>query len=172
MNDFTSSPVVQTNEVAGKYTPKEDESPQLQGNANAKASKQQLLTEDLQKIRRSNHSNHQQYINDEMDEDENDGAVKGLLYPGLEEDMDNDVDFFDDDYKAAQEAIQTSTSTVATTGTSSFYSESADNHAMHRRSFDAFADLTGDSDDAYQSSYYASIRRPFPSDVSHQKHRR
>lgn len=169
MNNWNTSPVLQTNEVAGKFTPKEV-SPQ----DSKPEAKHQLIAEDLQKIRRSNHSSHQQHRLDAMADEEHDGVIKGLLYPGLEESV-NDFDFFDDDYEAAQDAVRTSSSSVLASGTigNSSYSGASDNHAVHRRStFDALASLNDDvNDDSYEASYYASMGRPY-SDLTSQKLRR
>lgn len=163
MNHWSTSPIGQTNEVARQATPKDDISPSdcIQS---TKDVKQKFFGEDLQKIRRSNHSSHQQHRQDAMDDDEHDGIIKGLLYPGLE-DSAVDCDFFDEDYEVAIDAVRSS-SVAATTGNS----DATDNHALHRRSFDAFGDLE-EEEDSYLASYYASMGRPY-SDLSHQKLRR
>lgn len=170
MNNWDCSPITQTNEVARKFTPKDDTSP-LDSKPLSKELKQQLLAEDLQKIRRSNHSAHQQHRQDAMDDDEHDGIIKGLLYPGLE-DSTNDCDFFEEDYHSAQEAVRLgSTTTNAERRGTSNYVHADDNHAIHRRStFDAFSSMS-DQIDSYETSYFASMGRPY-SDLSQQKLRR
>jgi hypothetical protein len=167
MNNWNTSPILQTNEIAGKYTPKGD--PSLRDSK--PEVKHQFLAEDLQKIRRSNHSSHQQHREDAMDDDEHDDIIKGLLYPGLE-DSAFDCEFFDDDYEVAQDAVRTNSNSAATIGTSSYSDIANDDHAVHRRStVDPFASLNENNDDSYQASYYASMGRPY-SDLSSQKLRR
>ena len=166
MNNWDSSPITQTNEVARKFTPKED-SP-LDCKPSSKEVRHQLLAEDLQKIRRSNHSSHQQHHRQEdaMDDDEHDGIIKGLLYPGLEDSSD-DCDFFEEDYHEAQSAVRgLSGSTARAMNLSA--SDAEDNHARHRRTaFDSFANLDSPMD-SYEASFLASMGRPY-SDRSHQK---
>jgi len=193
MNNWDCSPITQTNEVARKFTPKDDLSP-LDGKPSSKELKHQLLAEDLQKIRRSNHSSHQQHRQDAMDDDEHDGIIKGLLYPGLE-DSTYDCDFFDDDYHAALDAVRTNEQLMRA---SNYYSSSHsndynhhrhnynnstnnnnhdidddDNHAVHHRrsALDALASLNDTMDDSYETSFFASMGRPY-ADLSHQKLRR
>ncbi len=168
MNNWDSSPITQTNEVARKFTPKDDSSP-LDSKPSSKEMKHQLLADDLQKIRRSNHSSHQNHRQDAMEDDEHDGIIKGLLYPGLEDSLD-DCDFFEDDYHAAQNVVQSRGSNnrnTENTRTSNF-SHAEDNHAIHRRStFDDFGSMN-DEFDSYESSFFASMGRPY-ADLSHQK---
>lgn len=171
MNHWDSSPITQTNEVAGNVTPR-DNSPQDRKPSSRSEMKYGLLSDDLQKIRRSNHSSHQQKRQDAMEDDEHDGIIKGLLYPGLEDGSDTDFDFFEEDYNAAQAMIQDSNreSAAAASSGNSVYSDLADNHAIHRRTLDlsAFDDNEADS---YYASYFASMGRPY-SDLSSQKLRR
>ena len=170
MNNWDISPITQTNEVA-KYTPKED-SP-LDCKPSSKEARNQLLADDLQKIRRSNHSAHQQHHRQEdaMDDDEHDGIIKGLLYPGLE-DSSVDCDFFEEDYHEAQSAVrgvQGSTAhDMSMTRVAHYASGADDNRAIHRRTaLDSFASLDSPMD-SYEASFLASMGRPY-SDRSHQK---
>jgi hypothetical protein len=150
MNNWDTSPIGQTNEVARKFTPKDDGSPK---DAKQKKDYEHRLAEDLQKIRRSNHSSHQP--RDEiMDDDEHDGIIKGLLYPGLE-DLDDDLDFFEDDYQMAQAAVRDVPPSRA--------------QAFPSRSNDAYnepARLT--VEDSYYDSYFSSMGRPY-SDLTNEK---
>ena len=171
MNNWDISPITQTNEVARKFTPKEN-SP-LDCKPSSKEVRNQLLAEDLQKIRRSNHSSHQQHHRQEdaMDDDEHDGIIKGLLYPGLE-DSAIDCDFFEDDYHEAQSAVrglgEATSHAMAMTGISHYASAAEVNHARHRRTaLDSFASLDSTMD-SYEASFLASMGRPY-SDRSHQK---
>ena len=167
MNNWNASPVLQTNEVAGKYTPKDDDRPPEQRQPEPK---NQFLAGDLQKIRRSNHTSEQHHRQDAMDDDEHDEIIKGLLYPGLE-DSTTSCEFFDDDYELAQSAVvRTSLSAAAPLRGDSSYSGFSDNHAVHRRStFDALlASFNDGNDDSYEASYFAAMGRPY-ADASNQK---
>lgn len=165
MNQGTISPIVQTNETAGKGTPK-DASPQ---DNQSKSSKYQFLAGDLQKIRRSNHSTSKgQDRSDAMDDDEHDGIIKGLLYPGLE-DLDDQYDFFEEDYEMAQDAVPAVPRTLDAMSFSG--PTSLDNHAIHHRSLNSFNDMDEDrtnESNSFYSDYFSSMGRPY-SDLSSQK---
>ena len=167
MNHWSASPITQTNEVAGQYTPKEDDSPQVKSQS-GREGRDHFLAEDLQKIRRSNHSSDRDRVEteDAMDDDEHDGVIKDLLYPGLE--TSNDLDFFEEDYNMAQSAVRR---TADTQTPSSSFAGSTDNHAIHRRTGVNFLDDMDEEDDSYYASYYSSMGRPY-SDLSNQKLRR
>jgi hypothetical protein len=125
MNHFTSSPFVQTNETAGKYSPAQQvdgggDHQELSTTTNRRLSSgnKYLLGEELTKIsRRSNHSSHHART-EIMDDDEHDAFIKGLWYPGLqEEDYD---EFYDDsnesmemEYAIANTAASSSAATAA-----------------------------------------------------------
>eukprot|EP00934_Nitzschia_sp_Nitz4_P006260 Nitzschia sp. Nitz4//scaffold44_size153857//132865//133365//NITZ4_002745-RA/size153857-processed-gene-0.169-mRNA-1//-1//CDS//3329552229//6250//frame0 len=163
MNHWDFSPVMQTNEAAGNGTPKED-SPAAQP-ARKQDAKYHFLAEDLQKIRRSNHSSHQEKPPDAMDDNEHEGIIKGLLYPGLEEvDDEDEFDFFEEDYQAAQEVVRSSA--AGGSGPSPMEEDASDNHAVHRRTLDI--SMLDEPDDSYFSSYLSSMGRPY-SDLSSQK---
>jgi len=98
------------------------------------------------------------------------------MYPGLESSMlhvrrDVDCDFFEDDYFAAQEAVRLNESISSGLDHSNRFVLGSDdnNHAVHRRTFDAFASLEDDLAD-YESRQYGSLRRQ--PDVTQQKLRR
>jgi hypothetical protein len=78
-----------------------------------------LLGEDLQKIR---HSSHRHVLQgeeglgvDDMEESNHDNVITDLLYPALEGSSSQgvDFDFFEDDYKAAQAAMNSSIASAA-----------------------------------------------------------
>jgi hypothetical protein len=146
MNHANFSPG-QPNEAAGrKVTPSSRNSDAAEGTSNSIASggdttnstKKQsvssrfLIGEDLQKIRHSSHRNRSQREteelegeDDDMDNSDHDNVIKDLLYPALEEGSSRSrqmqLDFFEDDYQAAQTAMNSS-GTTATTAASTFRS--------------------------------------------------
>jgi hypothetical protein len=100
MNNF-NSPILQTNQVAQRYTPQVEDEDNQDNDSKPKASEYKcLLAEDLQKIRRSSHHNNSHHARHEtMDvDDEHDDFIKGLIYPRLEE-SDANLEFFDDFYE-------------------------------------------------------------------------
>lgn len=106
-----------------------------------------------------------------MDDDEHDGIIKGLLYPGLE-DSAADCDFFEEDYHEAQNAVRGLEGTtahdeihpMAITGVAQYASSAMDNR---RTALDSFASLNS-SRESYEDSFLASMGRPY-ADRSHQK---
>ena len=180
MNNWDTSPVLQTNEVARRVTPNSEDSAKPAGHSldGTRDPKKNLLigTEDLQKIRRSNHSTGSLDMDRDAMECENDASLDRLMYPGLESSMldvrrDVDCDFFEDDYFAAQEAVRLNESISSCLDHSSRFALGSDdnNHAVHRRTFDAFASLEDDLA-VYESRQYGSLRRQ--PDVTQQKLRR
>jgi hypothetical protein len=181
MNNWDISPVLQTNEVARRTPPNSDDSTKTSATSkrNGKHPQHQLLGEDdLQKIRRSSHSiNIESDIMDRMEEGDDDGndmVLDNLRYPCLEATRhlrDVDCDFFEDDYFAAQEAVRLNASIAGSLDNSSQYFHFSDdnNHATHRRTFDAFADLEDDLA-TYEALHFPSLRRQ--TDVTSQKLRR
>jgi hypothetical protein len=160
MNQWDNSPIGQTNEVARQGTPKNDEN----GDGDAENTKQThtkgfdykyLLAEDLQKIRKSNHSSHHAR-REAMDDDEHDGIIKGLLYPCLENSVNEDFDFFEEDYEMAQAVVDSVPSVAA-------YPNTSNNDA-------AFNDSPRLQDDysSYHASYFAAMGKPY-SDLTSQK---
>jgi len=186
MNQFdNNSPVLQTNEIARHATPNSEGSSNGAG-GNKRDDKPQLLlvgAEDLQKIRRSNHSVDMMNdrIEDSMDCD-HDAPLDRIMYPGLEAPLrppprdvgtgSSDDDFFEDDYFAAREAVLLNESSSGSLDLSSqrLFGTDDNNHAIHHRSsFDGFACL---EDDDLDSLYdYGSLRRRQP-DMTQQKVRR
>jgi hypothetical protein len=181
MNNWDDSAIMQTNEVGRRVTPNSDNSAKQAAGTKRKArdpTNQLLEMEDLQKIRRSNHSVplESDRLDPMEDECENDGTINRLMYPGLEATLhmrDVDCDFFEDDYFAAQEAVRLNESMTESLGNSSRYAQGSDdnNHAVHRRSFDAFATLEDDLA-ALEARHYAATRQRQYYDVSQQKPRR
>jgi hypothetical protein len=158
MNHWNTSPIGQTNEAAPKYTPKEED------NSNSDDTKQKgvdykylLANEDLQKIRRSNHSSHHAR-REVMDDDEHDGIIKGLLYPRLEDSV-NSFDFFEEDYEMAQEAVNNAPSSSSAAAAS--YPNTSNNN-------DSYNQPPTLQDNSYYASYYSSMGRPY-SDLSSEK---
>eukprot|EP00339_Tiarina_fusa_P024283 CAMPEP_0117031138 /NCGR_PEP_ID=MMETSP0472-20121206/22418_1 /TAXON_ID=693140 ORGANISM="Tiarina fusus, Strain LIS" /NCGR_SAMPLE_ID=MMETSP0472 /ASSEMBLY_ACC=CAM_ASM_000603 /LENGTH=157 /DNA_ID=CAMNT_0004739407 /DNA_START=70 /DNA_END=543 /DNA_ORIENTATION=+ len=152
-NHWNTSPIVQTNETARKGTPKSDEDEDGSGEAPKQA---YMLAEDLQKIRRSNHSSHQRR-REMMDDDEHDDIIKGLLYPGLEESSEHDdFDFFEEDYEMAQAAVGSAAS-------DSLYATASNNNNDIYNSTPRI-----DEEMSYFESYYASMGRPY-SDLTNEK---
>lgn len=107
-----------------------------------------------------------------MDDDEHDGIIKGLLYPGLE-DSTADCDFFEEDYHEAQNAIvrglegttaQDDIHPMAISGVEPYASRAI---ANRRTALDSFASLNS-SRESYEDSFLASMGRPY-ADRSHQK---
>lgn len=110
MNHQMNSPADQTNEVATRANA------ELGANASPTSNKKKpayeskyMLAEDLQKIRRSNHSSHhaRREVMDDNDED-HDAFIKGLMYPGLETTMDDYEEFFEEDYDEELIAMESS----------------------------------------------------------------
>ena len=181
MNNWDTSPILQTNEVARRATPKSDDSAKQPGNPRdgTRDPKKNLLlgTEELQKIRRSSHSSGCLDMNqqDSMECD-TDASLNRIMYPGLEATLlhvrrDVDCDFFEEDYFAAQEAVRLNESISSCLDHSSrfFHGSDDNNHAVHRRTFDAFASFEDDLA-AYETRQYGSLRRQ--PDVTQQKLRR
>jgi hypothetical protein len=164
MNQWNTSPIGQTNEVARQGTPKNDENGDAENTKQTKGfDYKYLLAEDLQKIRKSNHSSHHGR-REVMDDDEHDGIIKGLLYPGLESSENEDFDFFEEDYEMAQAVVDSSTnphvpSVAAYPNTS--YNDAAFNDAPRLQ----------DDYSSYHASYFAAMGKPY-SDLTSQKLRR
>lgn len=168
MNNWSTSPIAQTNEIGRRVTPNSGSSPQSSGSSLGRAERNQLQsTEDLQKIRRSNHSAHfEEFREDVMDEDEdeNDASIGGLMYPGLEASAharDVDCDFFEEDYVAAQEAVRSNDNSMA--DSLNFSSQNLNlpeehNNAVHRRSVDAFASLLAEEDSRSRPRHLDMVR--------------
>jgi hypothetical protein len=118
------SPVGLTNEVAGGYTPTHDSTGPA-GNKKLLQKSLYRLGEDLEKIRRSNHSSHRAAAAEMMEESEHDTVIKDLLYPALEESEEDSfnnhmsMEFFEDDYAQAQAAAGATGQTSAMSGPSS-----------------------------------------------------
>ena len=136
MNYF-NSPIIQTNEVARHYSPNQDDDGDIQEeDKKPKAYEYKcLLAEDLQKIRRSNHSSHVRREVREHQEEEHDDFIKGLLYPGLEE-SNSHMDFFEDD----DEEVSQTTAAHASASTSenilsgvvpTYTSNISNNHSLY-----------------------------------------
>lgn len=171
MNHWSTSPIGETNETVRKITPNFDDSvssmkgDSKQSSMNFKC----LMTEDLQKIKRSNHSGHQ--AQDLMGDTEHDGIIKGMLYPGLENSTNDemDFDFFDEDYQNAQEAVRDHPPTRSTPGVASLPNSSNSSSTFNNLASDSSAQLQNDN--SYYASYYSSMGRPY-SDLSGEKLRR
>ena len=142
------------------------------------------MSEDLEKLRRSSHHmrnsshhlrnattarrpRHQESHEDAMGDAEHDEIVKGLLYPGLEEegdDVDNMDDsdefgcddFFEEDLAMAQAAV----------------SNSRGSGGSSRTSPSSIADLLNNTSppmmSSYERSYFATMGRPY-SDLTNEK---
>ena len=130
MNNF-NSPIIQTNQVARRYTPQMDDEEDNQDNdSKPKASEYKcLLAEDLQKIRRSSHHNSSHHARHEiMDvDDEHDDFIKGLMYPRLEE-SDSNLEFFDEFY---EEEMQSAEITAPSSMTASYPNSSNNNSSYN-----------------------------------------
>jgi hypothetical protein len=134
MNHASFSPG-QPNEAAGrKVTPSSRNSDTMEGSASSEdnpcSTKKQsvssrfLMGEDLQKIRHSSHRNaareeaEETEGEDDMGDNEHSNVIKDLLYPALEEGSSRsrnmELDFFEEDYQAAQVAMNESGATVTT----------------------------------------------------------
>jgi hypothetical protein len=151
-NHWNTSPINQTNETARKGTPK------LGDSGNGDVSKQTdykyMLAEDLQKIRRSNHSSHHGR-REMMDDDDHDEIMKGLLYPRLEESSENDdFDFFEEDYDMAQAAVGSVPASDS--------ANTSNNNDMYNPPPRIEEEMS------YYDSYYASMGRPY-SDLTNEK---
>ena len=115
-----------------------------------------------------------------MDDDEHNDIIKGLLYPGLEEEEDGDCDFFEEDYEMAQAAV--ASAPPSTNRSNATSSHTSDPYTMNTTTMSNFPNnITGRSNDAfdtsamlsriereYERSYLASMGRPY-SDLSNQK---
>jgi hypothetical protein len=132
MNHASFSPGQPNEAVGSKVTPSSRNSDAGERNAtntdgSCSAKKQSvsslfLMEEDLQKIRHSSHHNvarrevEETGEEDDMDDSEHDNVIKDLLYPALEEgsscSRNMELDFFEDDYHAAQAAMNEHGATV------------------------------------------------------------
>ena len=158
MNHF-NSPISQTNEVARQYTPVQDDGDNQEDGKPKAVEYKCLLAEDLQKIRRSNHSSH--HIRREVadEEDEHDEFIKGLLYPRLEASSTTSIEFFDDDAAVSQSQNRPSTSDVAA------YPSTSNNHRANNEP----SQLRGYTN--YHAHYFAPMSDKY-SDVTSEKLRR
>lgn len=95
-----------------------------------------------------------------MDDDEHNDIIKGLLYPQLEQDSAADFDFFEEDYEMAQEIVN-SAPAPSTLVASAPYSNTSNNNTSYNQPPRL-------QEDTYNSSYYASMGRPY-SDLSSEK---
>jgi hypothetical protein len=133
MNHF-NSPIIQTNQVAQRYTPQlnDDGDNQDDNDSKPKASDYKcFLAEDLQKIRRSSHhNNNSSHARHEiMDvDDEHDDFIKGLMYPRLEE-SDSNLEFFDDFYE--EEMPLADTTAPPSSSTTASYPNSSNNNSSY-----------------------------------------
>lgn len=189
MNHWDFSPVGNTNEVARKKgTPTQE----LDGGSpnnfkNDDKYKYLVGTEErLEKLRRSSHhrhSSHQHRSNhatrrvDAMDDDEHNGIIKGLLYPGLEEENDEgECDFFEEDYEMAQAAVASAPppSMNIDESMSTSYFNTSNTDPNRNNSFANTSALLSrieremQQSSSYERSYYASMGRPY-SDVTNEK---
>ena len=174
---WNTSPIGQTNEIASKKgTPKQHDGDDLSSGRTASSS----YAEDLQKLRRSNHSSHHQRRRpgDLMADSEHDGIIKGLLYPGLQEEDDDDSDmdefgsddFFAEDLEMAQAALRNNASTPPPTSmmdsTSSIPQASNMSHNGNRNPFHSTTSMLEEQNitssmSYYERSYFASMGRPY-----------
>jgi hypothetical protein len=101
-----------------------------------------LATEDLQKLRNSDHN-----CTQAMDEDdaEHYAIIKGLLYPGIEQDGDDDVDEFliDEDYEGAQTAVNNAVTSAAPSN-NALNSDNSDSQRSRHRLGNEYSDLVGE----------------------------
>jgi hypothetical protein len=99
-----------------------------------------LVAEDLQKLRSSDHN-----CTQTMDEDDtgHDAIIKGLLYPGIEQNDDDDVDeFFDEEYERAQTAVSNAV-TAAAPSNNALNNDSDSQRSRHRLG-NEYSDLVGE----------------------------
>lgn len=133
MNHGDKSPVGAGNETSRKRLTRPDGTTPPNNNDKRQTNNYKyLIAEDLQKLRRSNHSSHQARARgtDDMQESDHDNVIKGLLYPGIEQSENSNADFFEDDYMTAQEAVNQN----STSSSSMAVSEDASNtNRDHRR---------------------------------------
>ena len=125
--DWNTSPII-TGQVKKKGTPKQDEDGNMISDGKY-TTVSDMMSEDLQKLRisppNSNHDNTgATREEDAIDDEEHDGIIKGLLYPGLEEEDNNtSFDFFEEDYQMAHASLSSAASSsrrsFSTTGNNS-----------------------------------------------------
>jgi hypothetical protein len=129
MNNF-NSPIIQTNQVAQRYTPQEHDGDNQDSGSKPYASDYKcLLAEDLQKIRRSSHHNNSHHARHEImdDDDDHDDFIRGLMYPRLEE-SDSNLEFYDDFCEEEMPSPETSNAPLSTTP---FYPNSSNNNSSY-----------------------------------------
>jgi hypothetical protein len=172
-----SSPVAQTNEVARNQTAKPTNSATLSNDGKKRPAYESkyLLAEELQKIRRSNHSSHhaRREVADENDDD-HDAFIKGLMYPGLEAPMD-DGEFFEEDYdeellafNSSMDVTNAAAAAAASVPPVASYPNASNSNPMYsedsRLQADYYCNL-------YSSAYYPRPRDDYP-DLANEKLRR
>jgi hypothetical protein len=100
-----------------------------------------LVEEDLQKLRNSDH-NHTQAMDE--DDTEHDEIIKHLLYPGIEQNDDDDLDeFFDAEYEGAQTAVNNAV-TAAAPSNNALNSDNSDSQRSRHRLGNKYSDLVGE----------------------------
>ena len=190
MNHWDFSPVGNVNEVARKKgTPTQEVEGGSSSTNYKNDDKYKYLVgteERLEKLRRSSHhrhsshhprSNHARRV-DAMDDDEHNAIIKGLLYPGLEEEADEgDCDFFEEDYELAQAAVASAPppSSVNHDGGSIMPFNTSNTDPNRTNPFATTSALLSRieremqrSSSSYERSYFASMGRPY-SDMTSEK---
>ena len=153
-----NSPAEQTNEVARASAQPETSTSPTNTKKKAAYESKYLLAEDLQKIRRSNHSSHhaRREVMDDNDED-HDAFIKGLMYPGLETSMDDYEDFFEEDYDEELQAMESSmdlTNSAPVVPSVASYPNTSNSNERYSEDTRLQAD--------YYCDYYSNNYRPRP----------
>ena len=100
-----------------------------------------------------------------MDDDEHDDIVKGLLYPGIQEDSENDdldCDFFEEDLEMAEAAVRnTDTHPPFTSDGTSSYTNNIDNSTSSNNTYSIPPIINEREMSVYERNYFATMGRRY-----------